>query len=347
MSALARYAYLRTRVSLMAARLLPQDRLNALIEEAAGDSEQVQQAARLLGLDPADPAITGSTLEQRLVSAFLNDFLILVRPLRGAARDLLLYWARRVELANLKAIITGKLAGQPAPAIRKALLDMGPFAALPVEDMLRSEDMAEMLRRLDTTPYSDIARQARSVFEEQHDPFALDAAIDRRYFSGLFRRARALREAGAAEVRHLVGTVVDRTNLVWLLRYRYAYNLGPAQSYYLLIPDTYRLSGSHLMALAQLPSLEQVIARLPEPYGPWLRSAGNSFDVVRILDAETWRFAENQVRRNAPGLAAAFAYLLLRERDLRQMRAIVKGKRLKLDPELIRIATGLEQAAIA
>jgi V/A-type H+-transporting ATPase subunit C len=347
MNALARYAYLRTRVSLMAGRLLPQDRLNALIDEAPGDPEQVQQAARRLGLEPADPAAGGGTLEQRLVNAFLNDFVILVRPLHGAARDLLLYWAHRVELANLKAIISGKLTGQASAAIRKELLDMGPFAALPVEDLLRSEDMAEMLRRLDTTPYSDIARQARRVFEEQHDAFALDSAIDRRYFAGLARRARALREAGAAEVRHLVGTLVDRTNLVWLLRYRYAYHLGPAQSYYLLISDTYRLPGSQLMALAQLPSLEQVIARLPEPYGPWLRGAANSFDVARILDAETWRFAETQVRRNAPGLAAAFAYLLLRERDLRQMRAIVKGKRLRFDAELIRAATGVAAPAPA
>jgi V/A-type H+-transporting ATPase subunit C len=331
----------------MAGRLLPQDSLDALIDEAAGDVEQLQQTSRRLGLDPADPAGAGSTLEQRLVSAFLSDFVILVRPLHGAARDLLLYWAHRVELSNLKAIITGKLAGQPAPAIRKELLDMGPFAALPVEDLLRSEDMAELLRRLDTTPYADIARQARRVFEEQHDAFALDAAIDRRYFAGLFRRARTLREPGAAEVRHLVGTLVDRTNLVWLLRYRYAYNLGPAQSYYLLISDTYRLSGSQLMALAQLPSLEQVLARLPDPYGPWLRSATTSFDVVRILDAETWRFAETQVRRNAPGLAAAFAYLLLRERDLRQMRAIVKGKRLKFGADLIRVAAGLGGTAIA
>jgi V/A-type H+-transporting ATPase subunit C len=347
MNALARYAYLRTRVSLMAGRLLSSERLEALLADAAGDSEQVHQAARQLGLDPADPSVAGSSLEQRLVSAFLSDFLILLHPLRGAARELFLYWGHRVELANLKAIISGKLASQSAAAIRRELLDMGPFAALPVEDLLRAEDMAELLRRLDTTPYSDIARQGRRVFEEQREAFALDAAIDRRYFAGLFRRARALREAGAAEVRHLVGTVVDRTNLVWLLRYRYAYNLGPAQSYYLLIPETYRLSGSQLMALAQLPSLEQVIARLPDPYGSWLHGASTSFDVVRILDAETWRFAETQVRRNAPGLAAAFAYLLLRERDLRQMRAILKGKRLRFGAELIRAATGRGETAPA
>ena len=35
--------------------------------------------------------------------------------------------------------------------------------------------------------------------------------------------------------------MVDRVNLVWLLRYRFAYNLSPAQAYYLLIPASHRL----------------------------------------------------------------------------------------------------------
>jgi V/A-type H+/Na+-transporting ATPase subunit C len=341
MTALTRYAYLRTRVSLMAGRLLPQEGLEALVERPLGESEDLAQAAQLLGLDPTEPELAGGSLEQRLVTAFLSDFLILVRPLTGAARELLIYWAHRLELANLKAVVSGKMAGQSPLAIRKELLDMGPFAALPIEDLLRAEDMAELLRRLDTTPYADIARQARRVFEEQHDLFALHAAIDRRYFAGLSKRAKALQDAGAEEVRHIVGTVIDRTNLVWLLRYRFAYDLGPAQSYYLLIPGTYKLSGSQLMTLAQLPSFEEVIAHLPAPYGSMLRGALTSFDVTRILDAETWRFAEAQVRRNAPGLAAAFAYLLLRERDVRQMRAIVKGKRLKFGTDLIRAAVGL------
>ncbi len=345
MTAVTRYAYLRTRVSLMAARLLHSERLEALIEQSGEETDELTEVARDLGLD-ATEAAAGLTLEQRLVSALLDDYLILLRPLTGAARELVLYATHRVELANLKTIISGKMAGQSAAVIRRELMDMGPFSALPVEQLLRTEDMAEMLRRLDNTPYADIARQARRVFEEQHDLFAIHAAIDRRYFAGLAKRVKALREPGHEEVRHLVGTWLDRTNLSWLLRFRFAYNLGPAQSYYLLIPDTYRLGGAQLMALAQLNSFDEAIARLPPPYGPMLRGAPTSYDVVRILDAETWRQAEVTVRRSTSALAATIAYLLLRERELRALRALIKGRRLRLSPDLIRSALGFEPAVL-
>lgn len=344
MTDLARYAYLRTRVSLMAARLLPESRLEELIEQSTGETDELTDMARNIGLDMSEAA-AGPTLEQKLVSALLEDYLVVLRPLTGAARELVLYTTHRVELANLKTIISGKMAGQSADTIRRELMDMGPFSALPVEQLLRTEDMAELLRRLDNTPYSDIARQARRVFEEQHDLFAIHAAIDRRYFAGLAKRVKALREPGHEEVRHLVGMWLDRTNLSWLLRFRFAYNLGPAQAYYLLIPDTYRLGGAQLMALAQLNSFEDVIARLPPPYGPMLRGAATSYDVVRILDAETWRQAWITVRRSPSALPAAIAYLLLRERELRALRALIKGRRLQLSPDLIRSALGLESAA--
>ncbi|HEX6828045.1 MAG TPA: V-type ATPase subunit [Burkholderiales bacterium] len=342
MTSVARYAYLRTRVSLMAARLLPRERLDGLIELPPGESEDLLKISRELGLDRGDAATPGGSLEQRLVSALLEDYLILLRPLTGAARELLRYVSHRVELTNLKAIISGKMAGQDPAAIRRELMDMGPFAALPTEDLLRTEDMAELLRRLDSTPYSDITRQARRVFEEQHDLFAIHAAIDRRYFAGLAKRVKAIREPGHQEVWHIVGTWLDRTNLSWLMRLRFAYNLGAAESYYLLIPATYRLGGDRLMALAQLPSFGEVIAHLPHPYGPLLGTAQNGYDVVRILDAETWRLAETTVHRSPSALAAAVAYLLLRERDLRALRAILRGLRLKLPPELIRSAAGLD-----
>ena len=37
-------------------------------------------------------------------------------------------------------------------------------------------------------------------------------------------------------------SVIDGTNLIWLLRYRFVYQLPAAETYYLLIPASYRLS---------------------------------------------------------------------------------------------------------
>jgi V/A-type H+-transporting ATPase subunit C len=333
----AHYAYLHARVSAMAAQLLSRERLEALLEQPPGQEGEALQQAGLGVLRAEVPS-----LEQRMITLLLADFVILVRALSGAARDFMLYWAYRFELSNLKTIIRGKMAGQPEATIRAQLVDMGRFARLPVDALLGTEDIAELLRRLDGTPLADVARQARRTFEEQHELFPLDAAIDRRYYAGLSQRARRL---GDPQLVQLIGEVIDRVNLVWLLRYRFAYDLSPAEAYYLLIPTGYRLTGRTLLTLSALNSFEDVIATLPAPFASWLADARNTSEVTAILERAELRLAAHILRYTAFNLGRAFAYLVLRERDLRQVRAILKGRRLRIPDELVRSAAGLASAA--
>src|SRR5574340_262572 len=44
------------------------------------------------------------------------------------------------------------------------------------------------------------------------------------------------------------------------------------------------------------------------------------------------------LRSRAPGIARAFAYLILRERDLRAVRAVLRGRHLGLPGDDIRLA---------
>ncbi|MBI5782332.1 MAG: V-type ATPase subunit [Gammaproteobacteria bacterium] len=341
MSAAARYAYLHGRTSMLAARLFSASQLQNLIQLPLGQEAEVLQAAGIEGFQPGEPTVSPRSREQRLITVLLDDLAILARALSGDERGFLLYWAYRFELSNLKTILRGKLNGQDANTIGDQLVDMGPFTRLPVEELLRAEDVAELLRQLEDTPFADIARQARRIFEERHEPFALDAAIDRQYFAGLANRARGAESGATGRLRALVGNIIDRVNLVWILRYRFAYGLPPAEAYYLLIPSTFRLGSRELLALSQLGSFEEAIAHLPAPFSKWLAGAGNTSDVTHVLERESWRLAESVLRRSAFDLARAFAYLLLRERDLRWVRAAIKGKRLQVPSELIHEAAGL------
>ena len=325
----------------MANRILPDDRLQALIDLAPGQEDDIFQAAALTGLRLHEPSEPPSSLEQRLITLLLADFVIFVRALSGAAREFLLYWAYRFELSNLKAILRGKITDQKVEAIRDQLVDMGPFAQLPVDDLLRTDDVAEMLRQLDGTPFSNIARQARSIYQEHRDLFALDAAVDRRYFAELSKHAAAAEHSRERLLRVLVGGIIDRYNLVWLLRYRFSYRLSPAAAYYLLIPASHRLGSQQLLALSRLGSLEEVIQHLPSPFAKWLKGARTASGVAQILDREGWRQAQSMLRHRPFSLARVFAYLVLRDRDLRRLRAVIKGKRLKMQADLIREAAFL------
>jgi V/A-type H+-transporting ATPase subunit C len=233
----ARYAYLNARVSAFTERLLGPEETQALVDGRTNPPAAI----------PAEPgADTGGTrliddLDQQHVNVLLRELTALIRPLSGAARDLLSYWAHRFELGNLKVIIRGKMAGQSQAAIQQDLLDMGALARLPTAELLQTDSLEELLRRLDHTAYASITEQTRRLLERGEALFALDAAIDRRYYAGLARRGNAPGTGAAPLLRALIGSVIDRVNLVWLLRYRFAYNLPPAQAYYLLGSSGFRV----------------------------------------------------------------------------------------------------------
>lgn len=333
---LAQYAYLHTRVSLYADKLLGRERLDELIDRP--DGEKAHDAGH-------DTAQYVGDLDQHNVTILLKELAVLARPLTGAPRELLDYWAHRFELGNLKTIIRGKMSGQPQAAIEEQLLDMGAFTSLPIAALLQSDTPAELLRRLEQTPYAEIARQARHLLEQGEAMFALDAALDRRYFAGLVRRGRAIEGSAGRLMRAIVGSIVDRVNLVWLLRYRYAYDLSPAQAYYLLIPASHRLLPQQLQRLAQCASFDDAIATLPAPFDRILAGASNTTEVTLKLERETWRISDAALRHSSFNVARALAYLVLRERDLRRLRAIVRGRNMHMDATMIRAALGLASNA--
>lgn len=331
--------YLDARVSLMAARLLREEELPVLAEGGAEESAAILTHAGL-GRILADLE-AGRYLEQSIIRSQLDDVLILMRA-AGEGRRFLEYWMQRFELSNLKAIIRAKMSGAPATLVRQELLDLGFLASLPLEELLQTEDVGELLRRLETTHYADIVRFARRAFEAQPRLFDLDAALDRRFYHGLVELARQQEAVLGKGFRSLMELLIDRINLVWLLRYRFLYKLPSSQVFYLLVPSHYRLSSGILRDLAVRDRLEEVLAALPQPYREWLSESDSVYKVFTILEGKSARAAHAVLHSNAPGFARAFAYLVLRERDLRMVRAALKGRAIGLNAQTIRQAMGLD-----
>lgn len=331
--------YLDARVSLMAARLLREEELPVLAEGGAEESAAILAHAGL-GRILADLE-AGRYLEQSIIRSQLDDVLILMRA-AGEGRRFLEYWMQRFELSNLKAIIRAKMSGAPAMLVRQELLDLGFLASLPLEELLQTEDVGELLRRLETTHYADIVRFARRAFEAQPRLFDLDAALDRRFYHGLVELARQQEAVLGKGFRSLMELLIDRINLVWLLRYCFLYKLPSSQVFYLLVPSHYRLSSGILRDLAVRDRLEEVLAALPQPYREWLSESDSVYKVFTILEGKSARAAHAVLHSNAPGFARAFAYLVLRERDLRMVRAALKGRAIGLNAQTIRQAMGLD-----
>lgn len=339
MGQVSAYAYLNARVSALARHLLSRARLAQLLSASEEDRGAVLQAGGVGFLVQLKP--TPEILEQRLIGVLLADIMVLLRPLSGPPRNLLLYWMRRFELANLKLIIRGRLSNEDRASVRARMVDLGRFAILPIEALLRTEDTAELLRVLERTPFVHIAREAFRIYAERHDLFTLDATLEQRYFAGLAAHLKALPGAERVRLAPLVGGIIDRMNLSWLLRYRFCYDLAPAEAYYLLISGGYELDSARLRALAQMGSLQEVLGGLSGSLAARLRDVRTPGELERRLDDHTLAVAQRLLARTTFNLARAVAYLHLREKQLLGIHGILKGLGLGLAQDLIREAAGL------
>jgi V/A-type H+-transporting ATPase subunit C len=331
--------YLETRLGLFAARLIGTKTLSGFI-----DLEFDRMLARVNQLSAQQYTISGTAsrhIEDQLVSSALADFQVLLRPFSGSERRFFYFAVRWFELVNLKVLIRGKFSGIDNAVIRQHLVDIGGFADLPIDTLLGADDPYEMLRLLETTAYAGIVRQSRRVYEEQgNDLFLLDATIDRSFFIGLYQRVGYLHKQDGAAVRKVLGSLLDRFNLVWLLRYRFAYGLSAAKSFFLLSAIGKRLYSTELMRLARLENIEEVVAELPEPYQSLLANLRQIPDIESTMDFYAMSVAAQTLQRGNNLVARVFSYILLREAELRFLQALIKGKQLGLDHDLIERGLG-------
>jgi len=335
-------AYLDTRVSLFAGRLWPDAALETLIgmpDSAVADTLIGRGLPQLaMGYDRTSGEEPPRSLELRIIAQILDETRVLIRPLSDDAHAFLTYWTARFEVSNVKTLLRSKMTGERPAAILARLIPMGTFGRLDHADLAHAEDVGELLHRLEGGPYADIVRRARRAFERSHDPFSLDAALDHGYYEGLVQRARPLEDALGAPFRSLMANLIDRINLVWLLRYRFNYGLPPAQVYYLLVASHYTLSGTRLRELAALDSPAAVLAALPAAWQPRLSAEADTPAVFAHMEHAAAEQAARVLRARAPGIARAFAYLILRERNLRAVRAVLRGRHLGLPDDDIRLA---------
>ncbi|MCU7906683.1 MAG: V-type ATPase subunit [Candidatus Thiodiazotropha sp. (ex Epidulcina cf. delphinae)] len=334
MSSHRNQAYLKTRVAVLSARLLsPQEieRLKGLTLNQLGETFDLLPIFE----EDIDTRQKSRLVEQALLHRLMRELSVLLRPLSGRSRGLLLYWPRKFELYNLKTLIRGKMSHLEMEEIRDNLYELPENIRLPHESLLQAENVLEMLRQLDQGPYALIARQARNVFEEQHETFSLDAAIDRLYYTGMLRHANITDSIDKRGLKKVIGIMVDQQNILWLLRYRLVYHFAPSEAYYLLIPYGGRIQRDNLMELANLEGLETIIDHLPAPFQTLLSDAENITQVRQRLDRTVSVELQKLMHYSPDAVVSALSYLIIRDMDLMRFYAIIQSKLLQMDQAML------------
>ncbi|UCH39928.1 MAG: V-type ATPase subunit, partial [Gammaproteobacteria bacterium] len=160
-------------------------------------------------------------------------------------------------------------------------------------------------------------------------------------FIDLYQRARFLQPRDSEFVGRVMGGLLDRFNLLWLLRYRFSYGLSAAKSFYLLTATGKKLHSAELMRLAKMESIEEIVSALPQPYQSLLARSASISEMETVMEYYSLSVAAEMLHRKSNLLARTFSYVLLREAEVRFLQALIKGKQLGFDRELIGKAVGV------
>lgn len=335
MNTTASRAYLRTRLAIFHARLYDRPELQHLIDLP------LEQLMDVLGIDD-HPELTSAqrfdSFERAQIQQWLDELSALVRPLNGPARDVLVQWARRYELFNLKAIIRAKLARLPNAEVEKTLFRLPGFLMLDHQKLLNTESAEETLRQLADTSYRRMASQALRRFEKNPDPFLLDATLDQQFYHDLATQVRKLDNIDRDATINLTGRIIDRRNLIWLLRYRFNYRMAPPETLYLLIRNGLKLNLTHLRELVNLEDLPGVLAQLPQSIRDAIGDASDIMTIDARMQNQLGAHCTHVLRHSPSVLAAALAYLVLSFYQMRNLLAVVHARLYGFSDEVLNAA---------
>ena len=329
--------YLHTRIDLLAERLLSAENLKNMI--GVDLQQNIEQLEQRFPKQPLD--LSKHSIDNWLYMQMYSDFQMLQRACNGHEYRFLKHAIHWFELFNLKMLIRGKFSGVSESALSEQLIDVGELEELPLQKLIQADDPFEMFRLLEQTSYAGIVRQARRIFEEQgQELFSLDSALDRNFFLELVGLANFLPSQDRQQLKVVFGALLDRNNLLWLLRYRFIYGLSAAKSYYLLTATGNQLPTAELIKLAKLDSLQAVLDDLPPRLKGLLEGQKDIYMVEQLMELYSLDAARKGLKRSNRAMTRTFSYLLLRESETRYLIAIIKGKQLGFDHDLISEAVG-------
>jgi V/A-type H+-transporting ATPase subunit C len=334
------HAYLNTRLALFSGWMSRPELPSNLIRSDKSQFETLLQQA-CLPSDMAGLVSQPATLDRRLHQLLLEEVTLLLRATSGALHEFVVYWLRQYEIMNIKAVIRARIYGEAEDSEHIELLDLGRFSLLSIETLLAAEDVNEVLRILEHYGYRGLAQKARRRYQERQNLFDLEAIIDRQYYAGLIQHFRFLDAEQQKALQPLIGMLLDRINLVWLLRYRLNYSMDASHIYYLLAPTGSWLDKSVLMDLVQQDTLEDILEQLPQV---WQKAVAESTEPQQVENAAErllQRYTLDLFRQSGNGVVRLCCYLILRQYQLKQIGIILKGRQLDLDEKLIADAAGL------
>jgi len=337
------YEYVVARVRARRAALFDEDDYRKLVrmgtgeiarfmEETEYEREMNDLGARYSGVDLIEYALT------RNMAKHFED---LLRWAEGGLYENIARYLRRFDAWNVKTVLRGVYSGADAEAIEADLIRAGELTEETLDRLAAEESIEGVIEGLEGTIFYEPLAAAFEDFEAQELLVPLENAVDRTFYEKLIEGLPDERYADRATQLYLefLRAEIDFRNLRNALRL--------ARSGADMDPSEYYIEGGNLFDVEEVRRLVGDVDQLVEhvrdsEYGEDLETALEDLEAAddligfeHALDAALLEYADTLSYRYPVSITAVLSYILAKEREIDNIRAIARGRESGLGPEEI------------
>jgi V/A-type H+-transporting ATPase subunit C len=337
------YEYVTARVSARRAVLFDEDDYRKLVrmgtgeiarfmEETEYEREMNELGSRHSGVDLIEYALN------RNLAKHFND---LLRFADGQLYDYIARYLRKFDAWNVKTALRGIYSEAGADAIESDYIRAGEFDDELLDRLAAADSIEAAIELLDSTLFGDALEAAYEDYEQTDLLVPLENAVDRVFFEDIDEGLPSRETAGRATELYIefITTEIDFRNARNALRL--------ARSGGDMDPAAYYIEGGDLFDAEELRQLvsnrEQLVEHMRQStYGDELSEALTALeeadDLIQFghaLDAALLEYADTLANRYPTSICSVLSYILAKEREVDNIRAIARGREAGLSPEEI------------
>jgi len=309
-------------------RMSPAEIARFMEESSAYEEEINALGSRFSGVD---------LIEYALNASLARDFEDILEWSEGALYGHVARYLRKFDAWNVKTVLRGIYSGTEREAVSDDLIRAGEFDDRLLDRLLDAATVEEAVEVLDGTAFGRSLADASDDYESSGVLVPLENAVDRAYYD-LLGTADLAGEA-LSKYREFLEAEIDFRNAINTLRLaRSGTDIDPSGYF---IGGGVLFSGSELRQLAS--NTDELVQRIRESrYGgelsdalAELEDAESLIAFERGLEAALLEYADSLGRINPLSVTPVVSFVLAKEREVDNIRAIARGKEAGLSPEEI------------
>jgi V/A-type H+-transporting ATPase subunit C len=302
--------------------------ITRFMEESTYEAEINALGSRYSGVDLLEYALNRNLAQQ---------FEDILGWAEGRLYDLIARYLRKFDAWNVKTVVRGVYSDAGSEAIEADLIRAGELSERVLDRLVEAESIEQVIDILQGSIFEGPLREAYDDYEESGVLVPLENAVDRTFYENLLSGLRV--DEATEQYHEFLQTEIDFRNARNALRL--------ARSGADVDPADYFISGGRLFSRTEIASLannrDELVQRIRESrYGEdlsvaldELEDADSLIEFERALDAALLEFSDSLGNVFPLSVSPVISFILAKEREVDNIRAIARGREAGLDPDVI------------